>query len=123
METFEVYEEEFLKIRNNLEIKLMSYDAAAATPDENNQIEELIKQSLDLLKEMTLGLDTQTKKLVATKTTDFKDSINSLKVKYDKAKLKTDKDSLMGDRSYDDRQKMTNTQSRYMILINKSLIY
>ena len=112
METFEVYEEEFLKIRRNLETKLMSYDAAAATSDESSQIEDLIKQANDLLKEMTLGLDTQTKKLVASKTADFKDSINSLKIKYDKSRLKTNKDSLMGDKSYDDRQKMMNTQSR-----------
>ena len=112
METFEVYEEEFLKIRRNLETKLISYDAAAATSDESNQIEDLIKQANDLLKEMTLGLDTQTKKLVASKTTDFKDSINSLKIKYDKSRLKTNKDNLMGDKSYDDRQKMMNTQSR-----------
>ena len=112
METFKLYEEEFINVRRKLEEKIQTFDAASATESDFKDIDDLMKQADSVLKEMSLGLDSQTRKIVSSQITDFKNSLINIKNTYEKEKLKQNKSSLMGDKSFIDRQKLVDTQSK-----------
>ena len=112
METFKLYEEEFINVRRKLEEKIQIFDAASATESDFKDIDDLMKQADSVLKEMSLGLDSQTRKIVSSQITDFKNSLINIKNTYEKEKLKQNKSSLMGDKSFIDRQKLVDTQSK-----------
>jgi hypothetical protein len=116
METFQLYQDEYMNNKKSLEEKIKVYDASTASESDLKEIEDLFKQADAVLKEMSLGLDSQTKKTVSLQMSDFKNSLINLKNIFEKEKLKQNKSSLMGDKSFEDRQKLVDTQTKYVLL-------
>lgn len=113
METFKLYEEEFLNVRKMVDEKVKIYDGSSNSADADlKEIDDLLRQAEGVLKEMSVGLDSQTKKAVSAQLSDFKTYLIDIKNSYEKVKLKQNKSSLMGDKSFEDRQKMMDTNSK-----------
>jgi uncharacterized protein YukE len=79
------------------------------------QIEALISQSNDLIKQMEVELrshDPSTRKVLSDKVGQYKKSISSLKADFERAKEKAQRSALIGSKSVEHRQRLMDTNDR-----------
>lgn len=79
------------------------------------QIEALISQSNDLIKQMEVELrshDPATRKVLSDKVGQYKKSIASLKNDFERAKEKAQRSALIGSKSVEHRQRMMDTNDK-----------
>ncbi len=79
------------------------------------QIEALISQSNDLIKQMEVELrshDPATRKVLSDKVGQYKKSIGSLKTDFERAKEKAQRSALIGNKSVEHRQRLLDTTDK-----------
>jgi hypothetical protein len=111
MEQFKVYEDEFL-IQGKKFASLLQDFKSNQSVVSFNELEALFSQMKQTLREMTLGLDTATKKAVEPTLLEYQNKLSSFKSDIEYLRLNKDKSSLVGERSTEDRRALVSLQSK-----------
>lgn len=82
-------------------------------------VDALISQSVDLIKQMEIEVrshDAGTRKALGEKVTEYKKSLSNLRSDFERAKESSQRSSLIGDKSSNDRQRLLDVNDKYGII-------
>lgn len=123
MSIFDAYNAEYTALSRDIAkniAELRAYENSnEKTSSLTRHIEALFSQEVDLMKQMDIEVRSQdagTRKILLEKVSQFKKSTLSLKSEFDRAKEKFQRSSLIGEKSAEQRQRMLDTNDKYVYL-------
>mmetsp|Transcript_7367 Transcript_7367/g.6604 ORF Transcript_7367/g.6604 Transcript_7367/m.6604 type:complete len:214 (+) Transcript_7367:62-703(+) len=123
MSIFDAYDSEYGAlsrdiIKNISELKQLSSDNKEKSSNLIRHIDALLIQAADLIKQMEIEVrshDAGTRKALNEKVSEYKKSLLSLRNDYDRTKEKSQRSSLIGDKSIEQRERLLKTNDKLAI--------
>lgn len=114
---FEAYDSEFSAINKEIgkNINDLKNDEEDRGPSIIKQIDALFSQTSDLIKQMEVEArsnDAATKKILTEKLVQYKKSIGTLKVDFERAKEQAQRSNLIGSKSMEHRQRLLDSHDK-----------
>lgn len=113
---FDAYDTEFNDLNRDISKSIGILRTSDTNQDiQSRQIDGLISQASDLLKQMEVelrSLDSATRKALTKKVSSYKTVLNSLKSDYNSIREQSDKSTLMGGKSGEQRQRLLDTNEK-----------
>lgn len=119
MSIFDAYIQEFSTLSQDISKSISeyrSYSDADKSATLGRQVESLLGQANDLIKQMELEVrshDPATRKVLGDKLSTYKKSIVSMKTDFEAARNELQKSSLIGSKSNEQRQRLLDTNQKY----------
>ena len=120
MSIFDAYDQEFSNLSRDIQTntsELKTY--TSSNPDKTGslirQIEGLLSQANDLIKQMNVEVrshDAATRKVLTEKVSQYSKSLLSMKSDFERAKEVAQRSSLIGAKSAADRQRLLDTNDK-----------
>ena len=120
MSIFDAYDQEFSNLsrdiqKNTSELKTYTSSNPEKTGSLIRQIEGLLSQANDLIKQMNVEVrshDAATRKVLTEKVSQYSKSLVSMKSDFERAKEVAQRSSLIGTKSGADRQRLLDTNDK-----------
>lgn len=114
---FDAYDSEFNDLHRDLSktINELRNNTDSNQNIQTRQIDGLFSQVNDLLKQMEVelrSLDSATRKALSKKVASYKNTLSSLKSDYNSVREQSDKSTLMGGKSGEQRQRLLDTNEK-----------
>ena len=119
MSIFDAYDSEFSSLSQEINKNLNELRQGSASEKAGalvKQIDALFIQATDLIKQMEVEVrshDAATRKVLGDKVTAYKKSLASLKADFERAKEQTQRSSLIGEKSGEQRQRLLDSNDKY----------
>lgn len=119
MSIFEAYDSEFSSLTKEVTKNVNEYKYNSAGDKSNvalvKQIDALFSQINDLIKQMEVevrGLDPSTRKVLTEKVSQYRKSSASLKSDFERAKEQSERSTLIGTKSTEQRQRLLDANDK-----------